>query len=64
MACSRYLREGVRDLTSAGTEGEGVGLINQNSRFSTYAMGMHGVALCEPAAEMKTSLRNPLGVHA
>ena len=63
MACSRYLREGVRDLTSAGTEGEGVGLIIQNSRFSIYD-GDARCGMCKPAAEMKTSLHNALGVHA
>lgn len=63
MACSRYLREGVRDLTSAGTEGEGVGLIILNTRLSIY-YGDPRCGMCEPAAEMKTSLRNALGVHA
>ena len=63
MACSRYLREGVCDLTSAGTEGEGVGLIILNTRFSIYD-GDPRCGMCEPAAEMKTSLHNALGVHA
>ena len=55
MACSRYLREGVDDLKSAGTEGEGVGLITIVTRFS-ICNGDARCGMCKPASEMKNSL--------